>query len=120
MLEIQNFFLSPGSAGGLIGAFLILSANSFRDMGLKGLTWRLRILFLFCGALAGALFHFHYGKEFDIFNCAVVGSGWPYVAVSFQRAAEAFSKGLRRHAGAAAREFMRSVLESKVENDNGE
>ena len=55
---VREFLLSEGSGGGFIGAFLILAASYFRDVGLqlKGEPFRLQVLFLLAGTLAGALF----------------------------------------------------------------
>ena len=118
--EIMTFFLSAGSAGGLIGAFLILAASYFTDVGLriKSASWIQKIMFLFAGALAGALFH--HTQEVDMLYCSMLGAGWPYVAVSFTKAATTLKKAnaLRRIGGAALKEAIR-IVQDKVEDEEG-
>ncbi len=110
---IQEFFLTEGSAGGLIGAFLVLAASYFTDVRLpvKDKSWLLKILFLFAGALAGALIH--HSKGVDILYCAMIGAGWPYLAISLKRGVETFMKGraLQQLGDEAFKELMEMARE---------
>ena len=69
------------------------------------------------GILVGALFH-HTSKELNLFYCAMLGSGWPYVAISLKKFAEVLGDGIQKHGSTAAKEFMKSVIESMDREDN--
>jgi hypothetical protein len=119
--SIEHFFVTPGLAGGLIGAFLVVSASYFIDVRLriKEASWGLKILFLFSGGLVGALFHHTKGAE--MLYCVMLGAGWPYVVISFKKAAEALNKGkLLRRAGQAALRAAYEELRSKLEETGTE
>jgi len=90
---IVEFFYSEGTAGGLIGAFLILAASYFIEirLPLKTASWGKKILFLFAAGLVGALFHHTTDLRMEL--CVVLGAGWPYVAVYFQKVAMTYSAG---------------------------
>ena len=118
LAEIQTFVFCEGAAGGVIGAFLILAASALNfEVGLTVEDWGRRILFIFSGGLAGALLD--YNREIELFYGAVVGAGWPYFAISLKKGAEVIFKGVKRHGGVAAREFMKSVLTSMAQEQAG-
>ena len=110
-----NIFLdsiAEGFAGGLIGAFLKLTASYFTEVGVNvaSFSWSRRLVFLLSGALTAAIFDYQYG--IGLLYAAVVGSGWTDVIVSFKKALDTFRNGLRHHLSAAGKELIRSVLES--------
>lgn len=119
--SLEGFFLTEGFAGGLIGAFLVLSASYFADVRLpiKKASWIQKILFLFSGGLLGAVFH--HTKDAGMEYCMMLGSGWPYVVISFKKGAEALNKGkLLRRAGQAALRAAYEELRSRVEETGTE
>jgi len=95
---IFQFFWTEGSAGGLIGAFLILAASYFINVGIKLREYSLKHqgLFVFAGSVAGSALYYH-DKEKGFLFYLIVGAGWPYVALSLKISSEILRNGFRQY-----------------------
>ncbi len=86
---------------GILGAFLLFAASFFVDVGLAvRASWWRPILFVGVGGITSM------SLGLDGVYGLMTGAGWPYVAVSLKKGAEAFGNGVRTQASAAGRAYF--------------
>ena len=118
-MEINPLFdalESTQAITGFIGAILVLAASHFKDIGLKmnKKKWYYKVLFLFCGYLAGILIHAQYG-DVKPFYCASIGGGWIYLASGLLSTASVLTKA--ENMKRIGKVVMKEIMEMNNEGD---